>query len=399
MALIIQTPFEGSSSILESIEIGAKDAVFGAGSYAFATEKGVRLFFENANIIDFFKNLENEFYLLIGTDEITNSKTIKQLKVYEELYPNLTVRLFYHSISGLLFHPKFSWFKKADNTGALVMGSGNLTQTGLYENWEGFLSLELDEASIDDTIKNWNYFLEEYKDYILSLDNPLLINKAKSNDKKRNFKEKGDKAKPDFSPNPQSNSKRKRLKTATTLKQANVIKQPVENINGSPRIFIRLAMQARGKGDYSQILFGKDVYDEFFGFDLEEIKGKFSYGVYDNRGFVGEVINASITVKKSRNYGIGIASLKQGMKRSKADPAIKSNFMVESELIKNEAPINLVLKIGDQYKVLFTHPSKGMKLLHQQLKSLLGSNKEKILKIEEVNMLIAHYSEVENLTL
>jgi HKD family nuclease len=56
------------------------------------------------------------------------------------------------------FHPKIYFFEGPDKS-ILIVGSGNLTQGGLYSNDEGFAILELDPSDPDDLA-----VIEQYKE-------------------------------------------------------------------------------------------------------------------------------------------------------------------------------------------------------------------------------------------
>ncbi len=54
-----------------------------------------------------------------------------------------------HNENGSTFHPKVYLFK-SDTRAELIVGSGNLTEGGLFDNYEASLGLELDLARDDD---------------------------------------------------------------------------------------------------------------------------------------------------------------------------------------------------------------------------------------------------------
>ncbi|MGR2870393.1 hypothetical protein [Vibrio vulnificus] len=147
----------------------------------------------------------------------------------------------------------------------------------------------------------------------------------------------------------------------------------------------REAMTARERGDYSQILFSEEAYRDFFKF---EVGDHIFYDIYNKDGYLGQVVNPSITIKASSNYAIGIASRKEGKSKGKAEPEIKSNFMIDSANIKDTAPILLIIKTNDTYKVIFSHPSNGLGTLHLKLNEFLRGSKEKVLTKIEANDII-----------
>lgn len=70
----------------------------------------------------------------------------------------------YHNEAGATFHPKLYFFKAADGHVAVAVGSGNLTEGGIYTNYEAAMLLQLSPSSADDrrligqfeaTLDNW----------------------------------------------------------------------------------------------------------------------------------------------------------------------------------------------------------------------------------------------------
>ncbi|HIF6001829.1 phospholipase D family protein [Vibrio parahaemolyticus] len=400
MGFTFQTPFEGSGSLIDSLNEGAKGAIAGGGVYAFASVSGIDSLFRQAEFINFLEEHSNVYHLIVGIDEITNSNSLVKLKELSEKYQNLRVNVFYHEESKL-FHPKFTWFLKRNGEGTIIIGSGNLTNSGVLNNWEAYYSISQSQIEFKATLSSWNEFLVEHGSFLLDVYDEKVIMAAKKNDiRESKGKEVGKGTNAEVNkekPKPSSGAKLK--------KNMNGNRNPVK-IDISPSalseeveksdvaFFVREAMTARERGDYSQILFSEEAYRDFFGFNIGDY---ISYDVYDINGFLGEVVNPSITVKESSNYSVGIASRKEGKSRGRADPIIRSNFMVDIYKINNTPPIFLIIKIGSSYKVVFSHPSNGLNNLHSKLREYLNGSREKVLNEQEKNVLIADFSLVSDM--
>ncbi|WP_139126991.1 phospholipase D family protein [Vibrio parahaemolyticus] len=392
MSFTFQTPFEGSGSLIDAVGDGSKGAISGGGVYAFASAKGIDLLFTQTEFSNFLESSGGNYHLIVGIDEITNSNSLIKLAEFQESYENLKVNVFYHK-ENKLFHPKFTWFLKNSGEGELIIGSGNLTESGVSNNWEAFFSIEQCKDEFNETLKAWDDFLEEHSSFLLSIDDERILNAAKENDSKPYLGrgKRGDiYTERDVSkPKPSSGASLKR--TPSVLEKADDVDiepsifsaaEQVEEI----RFLAREAMTARERGDYSQILFSEEAYTEFFKFKSGDY---IYYDIYNKDGYLGQVVNPSITVKASSNYAIGISSRKEGKSKGKAEPEIKSNFMLDIRDINNTPPILLIVKVSNTYKVVFSHPSNGLKSLHLKLSSFLKGSKEKILTEDECNDIVA----------
>ncbi|MCY8019633.1 phospholipase D family protein [Bacillus licheniformis] len=151
---------------------------YGAGVFAFATSGGATLLFEDPILSNFLAN--NPFKLIIGIDDITNTNTLDKLKEFSGLYDNLEVKVFCHSDSGSLFHPKFIWFKIDDEI-RLITGSGNLTEKGLRRNREAFIINYLADNELRAFEDYWNFWISENNDNLRELDDEEVVRKAARN--------------------------------------------------------------------------------------------------------------------------------------------------------------------------------------------------------------------------
>lgn len=174
MKLMIQDPTYATSMRLGEALIDAcnmsKD---GAGAFAFAEENGIDLFLGD---VDFCKYIKTHKYeLVVGTDSITDPRAVARLRAYCILYKNLTVYGYVHDSRKYLFHPKITWFETS--TGGLsIIGSGNLTERGLFHNVEMYSYNELSNADFTKLKADWvdwlNYSIAN--NLIFDIDDPII---------------------------------------------------------------------------------------------------------------------------------------------------------------------------------------------------------------------------------
>jgi HKD family nuclease len=152
---------------------------YGAGVFAFATSGGASLVFEDQVLRNFLSN--SRFTLIVGVDDITNTNTLNKLRELREQYqPNLEVKVFCHSDSGSLFHPKFVWFK-VDGELRLITGSSNLTEKGLRRNREAFTISNYTDNTVSDFEEYWNLWIRENSSNLRDLDDEEVLRKAARN--------------------------------------------------------------------------------------------------------------------------------------------------------------------------------------------------------------------------
>lgn len=177
--LYIQDPtYDGSKLLHEALLEACGSATCGAGTYAFVSADGVNLLMRDPAFIQFVDR--GHFHLIIGMDEITNTRSLLALNAFCRQHANLTVQAFLHDTSGSTFHPKFSWFR-CQGGGYLVAGSGNLTQKGLRRNREAFEFSKVSEDEIQRIEDRWNAWLESSRIYLRNLDDRDVIERAQDN--------------------------------------------------------------------------------------------------------------------------------------------------------------------------------------------------------------------------
>lgn len=178
--LYIQDPsYKNSMYLHETLLSECAKSKKGGGAFAFATKDGINLLFEDENFKAFLQR--GEFTLVVGTDDITNEHAINTLIELKNKYgKNLTVKAYIHSNKGSTFHPKFSWFKKADG-GTLVIGSGNLTQKGLRHNREAYSVIPYAEEDMDKIVAEWDAWYKHSEPFLFNIDDPVVMVRAKQN--------------------------------------------------------------------------------------------------------------------------------------------------------------------------------------------------------------------------
>lgn len=158
MELMIQDPTYASSMRLGEALIDACNKGFdGAGAFAFAEENGIDLFLGDPDFGSYIKT--HKYELVVGTDSITDPKAVARLREYCKLYKNLTVYGYVHDSRKYLFHPKLTWFETSIG-GLSIIGSGNLTERGLFHNVEMYSYNELSKADFTKLKDDWEDWLE-----------------------------------------------------------------------------------------------------------------------------------------------------------------------------------------------------------------------------------------------
>lgn len=134
------------------------------GISAFASDAGI------TGLADHIGNAKNNFKslnLIVGIDQEGTSK--EALLVINNL--NINSFIFYQQESPI-FHPKMYLFEGAEET-KLILGSSNLTATGLFSNVESSLLVEFSNS--DEEGKKLLSELKEYYQGLFSFNDPNLF--------------------------------------------------------------------------------------------------------------------------------------------------------------------------------------------------------------------------------
>lgn len=143
--LHIQRPDE--AKLLDAIRDAARGADGGGALFAFATESGVSALLAAPEIAELLGG-HGTFEFYVGVDGITSPRAL--LRIAEATVAargRLKSGAIVHDL-GSTFHPKLVWFNIPSGL-RIVLGSGNLTQSGLgglpgqVGNWEAFTVAEL----------------------------------------------------------------------------------------------------------------------------------------------------------------------------------------------------------------------------------------------------------------
>ncbi|MGV3713016.1 phospholipase D family protein [Pseudolysinimonas sp.] len=174
--MYLQSP-GSDDKLIDVLAQQAATATRGGGAFAWATAGGVEALFET----DAFQELlgRGSFDLVVGTDSITDARAVSRLAGYVADHPSLTVSMKVND-SGALFHPKFSWFESEDEL-TLVVGSGNLTVSGLNSNWEAFLVHEFTGDDAGAQLARIQAWIELQRDSLHPTDAPEVLVRVADN--------------------------------------------------------------------------------------------------------------------------------------------------------------------------------------------------------------------------
>lgn len=158
MELMIQDPtYAASMRLGEALIDACKKGTDGAGAFAFAEENGIDLFLGDSDFRNYIKT--HSYELVVGTDSITDPKAITSLRNYCKTYKNLSVYAYVHDSRKYLFHPKLTWFETSIG-GLSIIGSGNLTERGLFHNVEMYSYNDLSNLDFVKLKTDWENWLD-----------------------------------------------------------------------------------------------------------------------------------------------------------------------------------------------------------------------------------------------
>jgi HKD family nuclease len=153
-----------TEAILEELENG--DVIRWRVVVAFATPAGVSALWDDPVVAAYCQRDATE--VIVGLDAITTPETLDRLAALEDQYARLEVLTFQNELRPL-FHPKVMLFQRADASGSLIVGSGNLTIGGLFGNFEGFTVIDFD-ADEADLVTEWDTFRDRHDERLWSID-------------------------------------------------------------------------------------------------------------------------------------------------------------------------------------------------------------------------------------
>ena len=178
--LCIQDPsYKNSMYLHETLLNECVGSECGGGAYAFATKDGINLLFEDENFKTFLQ--KGVYTLIVGTDDITNEHAVNALIDLKKKHSeHLIIKAYIHNGKGSTFHPKFSWFQKAEG-GVLVLGSGNLTQKGLRHNREAYSVIPYNTENMEKVTGEWESWYTHSLPFLFDIDDPIVMTRAKQN--------------------------------------------------------------------------------------------------------------------------------------------------------------------------------------------------------------------------
>ena len=174
MELMIQDPtYAACMRLGEALIDACNKGQDGAGAFAFAEENGIDLFLGDPDFSDYIKT--HKYELVVGTDSITDPKAVTRLRAYCKLYHNLTVYGYVHDSKKYLFHPKITWFETTAG-GLSIIGSGNLTERGLYHNIEMYSYNVLSNTDFTKLKIDWRDWLDYSinNNLIFDINDPII---------------------------------------------------------------------------------------------------------------------------------------------------------------------------------------------------------------------------------
>lgn len=311
MELMIQDPTYSATmrlgeALIDACNIGGN----GTGAFAFVEENGIDLFLGDTDFAKYIKT--NKYNLIIGTDSITDPKAVASLRKYCKLYKNLTVYGYVHDARKYLFHPKITWFETTTG-GISIIGSGNLTERGLFYNVEMYSYNTLNNAEMIKLKLEWNDWLEYSisNNFLFDINDPIIdyavnLSAAKksgtfkstgvtSTGTKTGTTVPGEILKTLYSKQPNATSIRKpmpttakKVKKAIPKKSSTVISKDVPTVEAvdvpitknqiwsvSPADRVLVAEVPKASARWKQINFDKASFQDFFGATAGGVAGTY----------------------------------------------------------------------------------------------------------------------------
>lgn len=324
--LVIQDDcFSNALHLDEIILSSIPTAVSGGGAFAFASKEGLSAIFDSDEFRTYYRKYR--FDLIIGVDAVTDIGALeKALELSRTSKGSLRVRAYCDQGSRFIFHPKFVWLRDQDVSNcATIVGSGNLTLSGLQSNVEAFSWNSHNESSINEVVNTWDRWVEECEiaGRLYDIDDSSIRELAL-----RNIRQKmkiGSRAEEVY-------------REGDGLKEVSFVQQESPSVKSKfseTDTFICGIPRQTGRG-WSQFNMPKKYFQEYFGFDSKDSESNRRRRILmqsvDESGALGEVESRTGVISStSSNYRIELQAAK-GL----------------SGIPKGENPYVVFLKVGSR---------------------------------------------------
>jgi hypothetical protein len=142
------------------------------GIFAFATVRGAAAIVGDPAFQE-YTDRRGILRLILGLDAITDRVALEFMVEAQRRHPGrLEVKVYKNPRAGL-FHPKLLRANRNDDSGLLIVGSGNLTPGGLRSNLEAYSVYRFDANDPPDQ-SEWDRFLAEHAADITDIDDDAL---------------------------------------------------------------------------------------------------------------------------------------------------------------------------------------------------------------------------------
>lgn len=170
--LKVQDPAAGHSLLFdEVVKIARKGKVVRLRAFfGFLTGAGLNALLKNSDVASVL--LGSEVEMLVGLDAVTDRPGLDGLLQLERKNSRFKAQVI-HNTRGHLVHPKMLVAEYDDGSSVAVVGSNNLTGTGLRKNVEGYTIASFDPGEQLD-LSDWNAFIQNWGGLITQIDNEAL---------------------------------------------------------------------------------------------------------------------------------------------------------------------------------------------------------------------------------
>ncbi|MDP9050691.1 MAG: phospholipase D family protein [Acidobacteriota bacterium] len=180
--LRIQDPTDPARSLLVDVIVklvGEGVVVYGRWFFGFLTGSGLDALLAVPGVATVMRTTALD--ILVGLDAVTDRAGLQRLLEIAAINPTFNP-LIIKNTTGLLIHPKMLLMRYEDGSGAIIVGSNNMSGNGLSGNVEGYSILRYSPHDHVD-LSDWDAFLARWKPSIFPIDDDAL-ERAKQNEKR-----------------------------------------------------------------------------------------------------------------------------------------------------------------------------------------------------------------------